>query len=302
MTDQTARPSLLQAIILAARPKTLPVSVAPVVIGIGVAMYAGVFEFLPALAALLGAVCLQIGANYANDVYDFQSGADNQERLGPLRVTQAGLLTPRQVFTGMWCFFGLAALLGLYLALHAGWLVVIIGLLSIAGAILYTAGPFPLGYNGLGELFVFLFFGLAAVCGTVYVQGGAISPLALGSAVSIGLLAASVLTVNNLRDIDTDRVSGKHTLAVSFGREATRWFFAAQVGVAYLIPVGLVLAGIAPAWVLLAWGSLILAIPLGRMVFTLTGRPLNLALAKTGQLNLVFACLFALGLAVGKAF
>ncbi|MDD5368743.1 MAG: 1,4-dihydroxy-2-naphthoate polyprenyltransferase, partial [Anaerolineaceae bacterium] len=284
MTSQTVQPSLLQAVILAARPKTLPVSMAPVVAGSGIAFYTGFFSALPALAALLGALCLQIGANLANDVYDYQKGADTHERLGPLRVTQAGLLTPRQVLAGMWFFFGLAALLGVYLALHSGWLVVVIGLLSIAGAILYTAGPFPLGYNGLGESFVFLFFGLAAVCGTVYVQGGEIGPLAFWSAFPVGLLAASVLTVNNLRDIETDRVSGKHTLAVLFGRQATRRLFATEVGVAYLLPGILVLVGIAPVWVMLAWVSLPLTISLGRMVFSLTGRPLNQALAKTGQL------------------
>lgn len=300
-SGQTApRPGLLQTLVLAARPKTLPIAIGPVVAASGVAWYAHVFDLLPALAALLGALCLQIGANYANDVYDYQKGADTHQRLGPLRVTQAGLLTPGQVLRGMWFFFGIATVAGVYLVFHAGWIIGLLGLLAIAGAILYTGGPFPLGYNGLGELFVFLFFGLAAVWGTYFVQAGEITRLAFWTAIPCGLLAASVLTVNNLRDIETDRASGKHTLAAMLGRPATRWFFAGQLGVAYLFPLGFTISGIAPAWVLLSWISLVRAIPLLKMVFTQTGRPLNQALAQTGQLSLLFASLYALGLVIAS--
>src|SRR5512133_3920193 len=208
-----AQPGPLQVWTMASRPRTLPAAAAPVIAASAAAFASGHFDPLPALAALLGALLLQIGANFANDVFDYQKGADTAERMGPLRVTAAGLLSPRQVKAGMWVVFGLAALCGLYLALHAGWVVVIIGLLSIVTAIAYTGGPYPLGYHGLGEVAVFLFFGLAAVCGTYYVQALRLDPVAVWTAIPMGLLIVAILVVNNLRDVDTDRATGKMTLA-----------------------------------------------------------------------------------------
>ncbi len=203
--------------LLAARPKTLPAAASPAIVGSAVAFSVGKFHFGPALAALLGALLLQIGANLANDVFDFHRGADTQARLGPTRVTQAGLLTPTEVTRGMWVVFGLAAISGIYLTAVAGWLVVLIGVAAIAAAIAYTGGPFPLGYYGLGEIFVFIFFGLVAECGTVFVQAKGLSPLAWWSAVPMGLLVVNILVVNNLRDIETDRTAGKKTLSVRLG-------------------------------------------------------------------------------------
>lgn len=281
---------------MAARPRTLPAASAPVIVGSAAAFSAGHFALLPALAALLGALLLQIAANFANDVFDFQKGADTAERMGPLRVTAAGLVTPGEVKTAMWLTFGLAALCGVYLALHAGWPVILIGVLSILTALAYTGGPFPLGYNGLGEVAVFLFFGLAAVCGTYYVQALSLSPAAWWAAVPVGLLAVAILVVNNLRDIATDRASGKHTLAARFGAEWARREYVAALAVAYLAPLGMWLSGAASAWVLLAWLSLPLAARLVRKVYRLSGRPLNQILAQTGQLELAFAAGLSAGL------
>lgn len=280
---------------LAARPRTLPAASAPVIAASAAAFADGYFDPLPALAALLGALLLQIGANFANDLFDFQKGADTAERTGPLRVTSAGLVTPREIKTAMAVVFGLAALCGVYLALHAGWPVIAIGVLSILGALAYTGGPYPLGYHGLGEVAVFIFFGLAAVCGTYYVQALRLSPAAVWTALPLGLLTVAILVVNNLRDIATDRASGKHTLAARFGAKWTQREYVTVVSAAYLMPIGMWLSGATSAWVMLSWLSLPLVFPLFNKVRALTGRALNPVLAQTGQLELAFALALALG-------
>lgn len=300
MTTPNQRPSQLQIWLLAARPKTLPAAAAPVVVGTAAAIAGQVFRPGPALAALLGALLIQIGTNFANDVFDFKKGADTTTRLGPLRVTQAGLLSPRQVMVGMWLTFGAAALVGLYLIMVGGWPIVVIGLLSIASGIAYTAGPFPLGYNGLGDLFVFIFFGLVAVCGTYYVQAGTVSPAAFWTAIPMGLLATAILVVNNLRDVDTDRAAGKKTLAVRFGAKGAQVEYFLLVGLAYLIPLLMWLTGVSTPWVLLAWLSLPLVGPLVQLIMHEKGRPLNQALAGTARLELVYGFLFSVGLIVGR--
>jgi len=289
-----------QVWMLAARPKTLPAAAAPVVVGTAVAASDGAFRFGPALAALAGALLLQIGANFANDVFDFQKGADRGERLGPLRVTQAGLLSPEAVMRGMWLTFGLAALAGVYLIAVGGWPIVVIGLLSIAAAIAYTGGPYPLGYHGLGDVFVFLFFGLAAVCGTYYVQAGRVSAAAWWAAIPMGLLATAILVVNNLRDIETDRQAGKRTLAVRLGRRGAQVEYVLLVGGAYLVPALMWLTGASSAGGMAAWLSLALLPPLLRLIFTERGRILNQALAGTARLELVYAILFSAGLLAGS--
>jgi 1,4-dihydroxy-2-naphthoate octaprenyltransferase len=270
-----------------------------VIVGTGAAIGTGDFAPLPALAALLGALLLQIGANFANDVFDFERGADTAERLGPTRVTQAGLLAPRQVRSGMVLVFGTAALIGVYLVGVGGWPIVLIGLTAILAAIAYTGGPFPLGYHGLGELFVFIFFGLAAVCGTYEVQAGTVRAVAWWAAVPLGGLAVAIIVVNNLRDIATDRAAGKRTLAVRFGERATRAEYLILIGVAYLVPPLMWLTGVASAWVLLAWLSLPLVLPLIRRVRHERGRVLNRVLAGTARLELLYGLGLALGLALG---
>lgn len=297
-----AQLSTPQKWVLAARPKTLPAAAAPVVVGTAVAISEGVFSLWPALAALLGALLIQIATNFANDVFDYKKGADTTERLGPLRVTQAGLLSPGQVLAGMWLTFGLAAVIGLYLVYVGGWPIVAIGLLSILAGIAYTGGPFPLGYNGLGDLFVFIFFGLVAVCGTYYVQALTVSAAAVWTAIPLGFLATAILVVNNLRDIDTDRAAGKKTMAVRLGRRGAQMEYLLLAGGSYLAPLLMALLGVSSAWVLLSWLSLPLLRPLLHLIFKQKGRPLNQALAGTARLELVFSLLLALGLILPRLF
>lgn len=281
---------------LAIRLRTLPAAAAGVVTGSALAWHDGFFRIDAAVACLLTALLLQIGSNLANDVFDFERGTDTPERLGPVRVTQAGLLPPSQVKFGMFLAFALAALFGLYLAWLGGWHILIVGLAAIISAIAYTGGPFPLGYYGLGDLFVFIFFGLASVAGTYYVQAKSISTAAWWMAIPPGLIITAILVVNNLRDLENDRKAGKYTLAVMLGERASKIEYLLCVVVAYLvIPVSALLGII--SWIsLLTWLSLPLAIKTARIVFTQRGRPLNGALAGTGQLALLFSLLFWLGL------
>ncbi len=287
--------------LLAIRPRTLPAAASPVIAGSALAFLENKFRFGPALAALLAALLLQIGANIANDVFDYYRGADTAQRLGPVRVTQAGLLKPRQVVEGMWVVFGLAAVLGIYLTIVAGWPVLVLGLLSIAAAIAYTGGPYPLGYIGLGDLFVFLFFGLAATCGAYYVQAREVSAAVVWASIPMGLLITAILVVNNLRDIDTDRAAGKRTLAVRLGEKGSRIEYLLCMAGAYAAPLLMAVLGITPVFGLLAWLSAPLALALVRTVATVEGRPLNRALAGTGQLALAFSLLFSLGLVLYRA-
>ena len=290
------KPGKFQAWVLAARPKTLPAASAPVVLGAFLALADDTFRWGPALAALAGALLLQIGANLANDVFDFHRGADTEQRMGPMRATASGWLTPRQMLTGMSVVFGLALLIGVYLTWQAGWLVAVAGLLAILAAIAYTGGPYPLGYNGLGEIAVFIFFGLVAVCGTYFVQAQTIPLLAVLAAIPMGLLCSNILVVNNLRDIETDRLAGKRTLAARFGAEwARREYLIFLVG-SYLTPLVLALLRLTPWTALLAWLSLPLAYRLVQQVRKVQGRALNRTLAGSGQLQMVFALLFGLGL------
>lgn len=294
---QTEQPlSGMQIWLLAARPKTLPAAAAGVITGAALAWRDGAFQPGPALASLLVALLLQIGSNLANDVYDYERGADAGERHGPMRVTQAQLLTPAQVKLGMWVVFGLSTLLGLYLAFIAGWVVILIGLAAILSAIAYTGGPFPLGYYGLGDLFVFIFFGVAAVAGTYYVQAGSVSAQAWWMSLPVGWLIVDILVVNNLRDIQADRAAGKHTLAVRLGERGSRVQYAILSVLSYLILPVLALFDILPWTSLLAWLSLPLAWRTWGIVREQAGRPLNAALAGTGQTTLVYSLLFFSGM------
>jgi 1,4-dihydroxy-2-naphthoate octaprenyltransferase len=286
----------LQIWLLAIRPKTLPAAAAPVIVGSAVAIMESQFKLATGLAALAGALLLQIGANLANDVFDFHRGADNESRLGPTRVTQAGLLTPGQVLTGMWIVFGLAIAFGIYLVSIAGWAVIAIGIFSILVALAYTGGPYPLGYYGLGDVAVFIFFGPVAVCGTYYVQAGTVSTAAVWASIPMGLLTVAILVVNNLRDIATDRIVRKKTLAVRLGEQGAQWEYALCLLGAYLIPLVMGLIGVSSFWVLLSWLSVPTAIKLMRTMITVKGRALNKTLAGTGQLELLYGVLFGLGL------
>ena len=294
-------PGPVEVWILAARPKTLPAAFAPVLVGTAVAWVAGGFRAGPATAAALGALLLQIGSNLANDVFDFERGADREGRTGPLRVTQAGLLTPSQVRAGMAIVFGLALLVGIYLTIEAGWPVIVIGLAAIAAAIAYTGGPFPLGYNGLGELFVMIFFGFAAVCGTAFVQATYVPAAAWPAGFAAGCLATAILVVNNVRDIDQDRESGKRTLPVRFGRPWGVAEFVVLVVLAYLVPLLLVLTDRATISLLLVLLSAPLALPLVGSLRHQRGVILNRTLAGTARLFLVWSVLYSAGLLLGSS-
>lgn len=297
---QTA-PSPVRIWVMAARPRTLPLGVAPVLVGTALAGFQSVFHPLRFAAALLGAVFIQIGANLSNDYSDAHRGADTEERLGPVRVTAGGLVPPRQVLFATYLTFGLAVLCGAYLIAVAGWQILLIGVASIIAGVLYTGGPRPYGYEGLGELFVFLFFGLAAVAGSYFAQVRAFSWESLVLSVPVGLIAAAVLVVNNTRDMDTDRRANKRTLAVRLGRERTRLMYAAMLLLPY--PVALLpwLLGPLRAWLALPLLTLPLALRLIAVLRAHTDGPsLNGALARTGQLQLAFCALLSAGLLLSR--
>lgn len=291
-------PGSLQAWVLASRPKTLSAAAVPVLVGTACASARGRVVWGPALAALLGSLLLQIGANFANDVFDFEKGADTAERLGPTRAVQAGLISARQMRAGMLLVFALALLVGLYLTAVSGPIILVIGCASIASAIAYTGGPYPLGYHGLGDLFVFVFFGLVAVCGTTFVEIGRVPDLAWVCAIPVGALATAILVVNNLRDHVTDRGAGKRTLAVRFGPGFAISQYRALLLMSYLTPFALVLGRVTGPEALLPIASLPLALKTGRQVASSSGRALNPLLAATAKLLAIFGVLFAIGLSL----
>src|SRR6202035_4895967 len=244
-------PMAVRIWVMAARVRTLPAAVAPVVVGTSLALGDGTFHPLAFVAALLGAIFIQVGTNLSNDYSDARRGADTDDRLGPVRVTAGGLVPPRQVLVATYVSFGVAVLAGIYLIAVAGWQLLLVGAASILAGVLYTGGPRPYGYEGLGEVFVFLFFGVVAVAGSFFVQVKHLHWEAFALAVPVGLLASAILVVNNVRDIDTDRRAGKRTLAVRLGRERTRALFSAMVYGAYLLaPITWLFGPLSP-WLLI---------------------------------------------------
>jgi 1,4-dihydroxy-2-naphthoate octaprenyltransferase len=312
----TQQVSRRKAWVMAARPQTLPAAAAPVIVGTGLALHAGVFAPLPALAALVGAALIQVGTNFANDYYDAIQGADTEDREGFTRVTQSGLIPPAEVRRAMVATFAAAILVGVYLVAVGGLPILVVGLLSVASGVAYTGGPYPLGYHGLGDLFVFVFFGLVAVTGTYYVQAaaalaapfpvgvppGTLPPEAIVASVPIAALSTDILVVNNVRDREEDAKTGKRTLAVRFGYGVSRAEYAGMLALAYLVPIWLWTGwGFAPA-VLLPLATLPYAASIARTVLTETsGAALNPALERTGKLLAAYAVAFAVGLAVGPA-
>jgi len=303
---------VLRTWLIASRLRTLPAAVVPVAVGSALAHRLGHLAPAAALAALVGALALQIGCNFANDYFDWKSGADGPDRLGPTRVTAAGLATPRQVVAATVVAFAVATLAGMYLAWVGGWPIVAIGIASILAAIAYTGGPYPLGYHGLGEATAFVFFGPVAVIGTAWVQlaGTGLPPEAWAPAAAllslpVGAWVAAILVVNNLRDIPTDVRAGKRTLAVRLGARATRGVYAGLVALGFLAPVALAalgLPGLGHPWLAAAVPALALPLAIGplRAVFgPPDGPPLNAALAATGRLLAVGGLLLAGGLAWG---
>jgi 1,4-dihydroxy-2-naphthoate octaprenyltransferase len=288
----------MEAWIMAARPATLPAGIAPVLIGSAIAWHDGVFAFVPFIVVLFAVLAIQIGVNFANDFADALKGADTEARIGPQRAVASGVITAGDMKRGIAIAFGLAAVAGLYLIWYAGWPIFVIGAVSIIAALGYTNGPIPYGYFGLGELFVFIFFGLVATAGTRYVFGSPVPASAWAGGVVMGLLAAAILEANNIRDIDTDREAGKRTLAVVVGRRWARRLFAASIAASFLWIIFSIALGWFPP---LAMITLILAplgIPLVRTIYTDTeGPPLIGVLKGTAQLQLFVALLLSLALA-----
>ena len=315
MATAEADVSRARAWLMAARPQTLPAGAAPVIVGTGLALHAGVFALLPAVGALLGALLLQVGTNFANDYYDAVKGTDSAEREGFTRVTAGGLIEPARVKRAMAATYGLAVAVVLYLVYVGGVAILVVGLSSILAGVAYTGGPYPYGYRGLGDLFVFVYFGLVAVTGTYYVQAAAtlpgVDPLAVGippgtvtaAALTASLPAAglstAILVVNNIRDKEEDAAAGKRTLAVMLGYRASRVEWTAMVGMAYVVPVLFALNPSFGLTVLLPLLTLPLAVAISRVVFIRAdGAALNPALERTGQLLAFHSVLFATGLAL----
>jgi 1,4-dihydroxy-2-naphthoate polyprenyltransferase len=287
---------------MAARPRTLPAAIAPVLVGTAAAIeHADELPRVGAfIAALIGSIFIQIGTNLANDYSDAKRGADTVDRLGPVRVTAVGLVAPRSVLVATWLAFGVAVAAGIYLAAIAGWVILVVGAASIAAGVLYTGGPRPYGYAGLGELFVFLFFGLVAVNGSYYVQLERLDWLPFALSASIGCLATAILVVNNIRDIDTDRRAGKRTLAVRMGRRPARLLYIGLVVIGFFVALGALLTVDDAPW----WGGLLLAAvwillsraPTQAVARRTDGPSLNRALAQTGALLGAFSLVLSAAL------
>jgi len=278
----------------AARPQTLTAAAAPVMVGLALARRSGHVSAMLGLMTLLAALLIQIGTNLANDYFDFVAGADTAARLGPLRVTQAGLVEPSTVRNAALGVLGLAALVGCYLVWVGGWPILCIGIASLAAAIAYTAGPLPLAYNGLGDAFVFVFFGLAAVNGTVFLQTGTATSLSMAASIPIACLVTAILIVNKLRDIDTDGSAGKRTLAVRFGGDFARAEYGGLVAIAFLMTP--VLAWLGGAMLLLPIAAAPLAFAEIRAICRRTGAELNQSLARTAALHLAYGLLLTVAL------
>ncbi len=295
----TAHASSWRLWTLAARPRTLPAAVAPVIVGSAVAIHGGGFSLIVAILALLTALLLQIAANFANDTFDFRRGADTEERLGPTRVTAAGLLTPEAVLRATLITLALSVIPGTVLVARGGGMVLLLGVAAIVCAGAYTGGPFPLGYLGLGELFVFFFFGPVAVTGTAWLHTLELTPLSVAASVPVGALATAILVVNHLRDLPTDRSSGKRTVAVRIGAGWTRIEYGALLLIALVAPIGFWMAGWLDWWWILTVGSWPLAWRLRRQIRHNQGRELNRTLGPTAQMQLVYSVLLAVALMLG---
>ena len=283
--------------LVAIRIKTLPAAISPVILGTALAFHDGNSNSFILFMTLLAAVLIQIGANFANDVYDFEKGSDRADRLGPQRATQSGLISPTDMKKAMWKIFALAIGVGFYLAYVGGWPIVIIGLASIAAGIAYTGGPYPLGYHGFGDIFVFLFFGLIAVPGTYYLQTGSLTELSLWLGAALGMLTTAILVVNNLRDRDADIISGKKTLAVRFGETFSKIQFILLVMLPFVLPFHLWRQWNKMSFLLTLF-TLPIAVHLIIQLFNNTGADLNKVLAGTARFLFIFTLLLSAGLII----
>ena len=284
--------------IIAIRLKTLPAAISPVLLGSSLSYKYGYFSSLIFFMTLFAAILIQIGTNFANDVYDFEKGTDRDDRLGPIRATQAGLISPKKMKVSMLGTFSIAILVGCYLAWIGGLPIVFIGIASIIAGIAYTGGPYPLGYNGFGELFVFLFFGIIAVPGTYFLQAGTFTYLSIWLGSCMGMLSAAILVVNNIRDIDTDKVTGKKTLAVYFGILFSYIEFIILIIGPYLILLYLMINKNLDSSIYIVFFSLPIGLKLIFELITNTGIKLNTVLSSTAKLLFVFSLLCSIGLVI----
>lgn len=288
--------SKFDAWVLASRPKTLPAAVMPVLVGTAIAVHDGKFKLLASIVALICSLLIQIGTNLVNDLYDFLKGTDKKERLGPLRAAASGILSVKELKIGIYVVFGLSFILGIYLIALAGWLVLLIGVLSILAGIIYTAGPFPLAYNALGDVASFLFFGFIGTVGTYYVQAEEITPFVFWSSIPVGALITNILVVNNYRDKEEDKLNGKKTLAVLFGERFARIQYIVFMLASYSILFVVYFTYKKSIWVFLPILSLPISIKLIKMLYTLRGKELNKTLELTAKLSAIYGLLFAIGI------
>ncbi len=285
--------------IFAARLKTLPAAISPVLVGVSLAIYDGKFQYFIGLMTLIAAVLLQIGANFANDVYDYLNGSDGEDRVGPIRMTQAGLISPKMMLKGVFFVFLAALLIGVYLSWIGGWPIVLIGLTSIGAALAYTGGPYPLGYHGWGDLMVFIFFGIIAVPGTYYLQTGLVSFESIIFGFSMGALSTAILVVNNLRDADTDVRSGKRTLAVRWGKTFAKFEYSIIMLLAFFMPVIFLKSQINQS-IIGIYLLLPFVVKYIQTIFTKKGTALNSLLTSTGILLFSFSIILSIGLIFWK--
>ena len=287
----------MNAWILACRFRTLPAAISPVIVGFSLAIHDQNFEIVVFLITLLASVLIQIGSNFANDVYDFLKGSDREDRLGPKRATQSGLISPQKMKIGMWVIFGLSIIAGSYLAIVGGWPIVIIGLLSILSAITYTGGPYPFGYNGWGDFFVFIFFGVIAVPGTYYLQTGFVTLESFLLGIALGSLSTAILIVNNLRDADTDVKSGKRTLAVRLGKDFVKAEYLVMIFISFIVPIYIIQVSNKLS-ICIIFFLLPNAFKHIYYIYTKTGTSLNSVLNSTAKFLFNYSLLLSLGLII----
>lgn len=295
MLESTNEISKIESWFLASRPKTLPAAVMPVFVGTAIAIHNGKFFAPAAIIALVCSLLIQIGTNFINDLHDFLKGSDKKERLGPMRVLASGLISVNEMKFGIAVVFGSAFLLGMYLVYLGGWFVFLIGVLSLIAGYAYTAGPYPLAYNGLGDIFVFVFFGFVGTIGTYYVQAQEITMLVFWSSIPVGALITNILVVNNYRDIEEDRLAGKRTLAVKFGSTFSRMQYLLFMILSYAILPVVYFTFKQSLFVFLPLITLPISIKLVNMIFKLTGSDLNKTLELTAKLSAIYGLLFAIG-------
>jgi len=296
MLEKANQISKVESWVLAARPHTLPAAIMPVFVGISIAIHDGMIYVPTAIVTLICALLIQIGTNFINDLYDYLKGSDKKDRVGPTRVLASGLISVNEMKIGILVVFGLAFLLGLYLVYMSGWLIFVIGVLSLIAGYAYTGGPYPLAYNGLGDIFVFIFFGFIGTIGSYYVQTQEITLIVIWSSIPVGALITNILVVNNYRDLEEDKIAGKKTLAVKFGGKFARLHYLVFMILSYAILFVVYFTFKQSLFVFLPLLTIPLSIKLVSMIYNLKGRDLNKTLELTGKLSAIYGILFAVGI------